>query len=177
MKWTSGMRALIGCYAATTTTAVALKWFQLMYPVLSKQTVHEFKKVYLEEKEATNKEVTVLKSRKRGQLKLLPEGIITKTIQIVKALRLKGAPVSSAVINAITKGVVMAEDRCLFTEYGGHLVFSNQWAKNILNEIIQTEKKMVRGRAITSKIPVAPGLLKEEKCTFQRKMQELVTWH
>ena len=52
----------------------------------------------------------VLKSRKRGRPKLLPEDIMAKTIQTVKALRLKGAPVSSAVINAIAKGVVMAED-------------------------------------------------------------------
>ena len=34
---------------------------------------------------------------------------MAKTIQTVKALRVKGAPVSSAVINAIAKGVVMAE--------------------------------------------------------------------
>ena len=34
---------------------------------------------------------------------------MAKTIQTVKALRVKGAPVSSAVTNAIAKGVVMAE--------------------------------------------------------------------
>ena len=34
---------------------------------------------------------------------------MAKTIQTVKALRVKGAHVSSAVINAIAKGVVMAE--------------------------------------------------------------------
>ena len=28
-----------------------------------------------------------------------------------------------------------------------------------------------------SMVPLAPGLLKEEKNTFQRKIQELVTWH
>ena len=75
--------------------------------------------------------MTVLKSRKHGRTKLLPKDIMAKTIQTVKALRLKGAPVSSAVINAIAKGV-MAEDRCLLTEYGGHLAFSDLWAGNIL---------------------------------------------
>ena len=177
MKWTCKIRAEIGCYAATTTTAAAVKRYQLTYPTLSKQTVHEFKKAYLKEKEVTNKEVTVLKSRKRGRSKLLPEDIMAKTIQTVKALSLKGAPVSSAVINAIAKSVVMAEDRCLLTEYGCHLAFSDQWARNILNEIIRTEKKMVRKINTTSKVPVAPGLFKEEKFTFQRKIQELVTWH
>ena len=35
---------------------------------------------------------------------------------------------------------------------------------------------MVRRMATTSKVPVAPGLFKEERFTFQRKIQELVTW-
>ena len=59
----------------------------------------------------TNKEVTILKSRKRRRSKLLAEDIIAKTIQTVKALRLEGGPESSAVINAIARSVVMAEDR------------------------------------------------------------------
>ena len=177
MKWTSEVRAEIGRYAATTTTAAALKQYQLTYPTLSKQTAHELKKAYLKEKEVTNKEVTILKSRKCGQPKLLPEYIMAKTIQTVKALHLKGAPVSSPVINATAKDVVVVQDRCLLTEYGGHLVFSDQWVRNILNEIMQTEKNMVRKIATTSKVPVSPGMLKEEKFTFQRKIQELVTWH
>ena len=65
----------------------------------------------------------------------------------------------------------------MLTEYGDHLAFSDQWAKKILNEIMPTEKKMVRRITTTSKLPVAPGLLKETKFTFQRKIQELVTWH
>ena len=103
-----------------------------------------------------------LKTRKRERpAKLLPEEIINKTIKTLLDLRLKGGPVSSAVINAIARGIVMAEDRCLLTEYGGNLAFSDQWARNILNEIMLTEKKMVRRLATTSKIPVAPGRLKE----------------
>ena len=83
-----------------------------------------------------------------------------KTIQTIKVLRLKGAPVSSPVINAMAKSVVMAEDRCLLTEYGEHLAFSNQWARNILKEIMRTEKMMVRRITTTSKVPIALGLLK-----------------
>ena len=104
------MRTEIGRYAATTTTAAVVKRYQLTYPTLSKQTVHEFKNAYLKEKEVTKK-VTVLKSRKHGRTKLLPKDIMAKTIQTVKALRLKGAPVSSAVINAIAKGVMKYLER------------------------------------------------------------------
>ena len=177
VKGTSGMFAEIGRYAATTTTASVVKRYQLTYPTYSKQKDHEFKKAYFKEKEATNKEVTLLKSRKGGRPTLLPKDIMAKTIQIVKFLGLKGAPVNSAAINAMSKIVVMAEDRCLLTEYGGHLVFSDQWARNTLNEIMQTEKKMVRRIATTTKVPVAPGLLKQERFSFQRKIRELVTWH
>ena len=116
-----------------------------------------------------------MKSRKRRRSKLLAEDITAKTIQTVKALRLKGAPASSAVINAIAKGGVMAEDRYLLTEYGGHLAYRDQWVRSVLTEIMWTEKKMVRRIAATTKVPVAPGLLKEEMFTFQRKTQELVT--
>ena len=54
---------------------------------------------------------------------------------------------------------------------------SKRWARNILNEIMRTEKKMVRRMATTSKIPVARGLLREDKYTFQRKINELIKWH
>ena len=121
--------------------------------------------------------MTGLKSTKRGPAKLLPVDIIAKTIQTVKALRFKGAPVSSVVINVLAKGVAMAEDGCLFTEYGGHLIFSNQWTRNILSEVMRTEKKMVRRIVTTLKVPFAPGLLKEENFTFQKKIEQLVTCH
>ena len=125
------MRAKIGYYAVATTTAVAVKRYQLTYRTLSKQTIHGFKKAYLKEKEATNKEVTVMTSKTRGQPKLLSEDIMAKTIQTVEAVRLNAAQVSSAVINAIVKGVAMAENRCLVLKYEGHLCFSYHWARNL----------------------------------------------
>ena len=84
--------------------------------------------------------MTFLKSRKHGEAKLLSEDIMAKTIQTVKAFRLKDDPVSSAVNNARAKGVVvvMAEDQCLLTEHGGDLALSDKWAKNKLNELLWT---------------------------------------
>ena len=67
-----------------------------------------------------------MKSRKRGQPKLLLVNIPAKTIKTVKALRLNGASVSSAGINATAKGVVMAEDRCFLTDYEDYLAISDQ---------------------------------------------------
>ena len=42
----------------------------------------------------------------------------------------------------------------------------------IMNDIMR--KEMAEWIATTSKIPVAPDLLKEEKFTFQRKIHELL---
>ena len=74
---------------------------------------------------------------------------MSKTIKTIKALRLRGAPVSENVINAIAKGiVVVTNDRCLLVENGGHLCLSKQWARNILNEIMRTEKSTSNGNHI-----------------------------
>ena len=100
-----------------------------------------------------------------------------KVIQKIKALHLKGAPISYIVINAIAKGITVANDRTMLVEHGGHLQFTDNWARNVLNEVQRSEKKMVKQMAMTSKIPVAPGLPKEEQLTFQQKIQALIKWY
>ena len=97
-----------------------------------------------------------------------------KTIETVGSLRLKGAPISSSIINAIAKGIVIANDRILLVENGGHLSFSDNWARNIRNEMERNGKKTQRRMATTCKIPVAPALLEEEKFMFQRNIVTLV---
>ena len=176
-KYSPEQKAEIGRYAANTNIASAVRKYQADFPNLRKQTVYEFKKAYLKKKESTGKEVTILKAKKRGRPKLLPEEIMKKAIQTIKALRLKGAPISYNIINAIAKGIVVANDRTMLVENGGHLQFTDNWARNVLNEVQRSEKKMVKRMATTSKIPVAPGLLKEEQLTFQRKILALIKWH
>ena len=41
----------------------------------------------------------------------------------------------------------------------------------------QEGKKMCRQKATTEKIPVAPGLLKEAKLHFQRRIKQMQEWH
>ena len=137
---------------------------------MRKQTVYEFKIAYLKQEESSGKEFIILKAKIRGCPKLLPEEIIKKAIQGIKALRLKCAPISYNVINAIAKGIVVANDRTMPVEHGGHLQFTDNWPQIVFNEVQRSEKKMVKQMATTSKIPVAPGLLKEEQLTFQRKI-------
>ena len=160
-RYSPEQKAEIGRYAASTNIASAVRKYQADFPNLRKQTVYEFKKAYLKQKESSGKEVTILKAKRRGRPKLLPEEIMKKAIQTIKALRLKGAPISYNVINAIAKGIVVANDRTMLVEHGGHLQFTDNWARNVLNEVQRSEKKMVKRMATTSKIPVAPRLLKK----------------
>ena len=51
--------------------------------------------------------------KKTGWPTLLPENLMKKVIETVASLRLKGAPVSAAVIRAVARGVIMANDRLL----------------------------------------------------------------
>ena len=106
----------------------------------------ELKKTYLKHKESSGKEVTILKAKKRGRSKLLPEEIIKKAIQAIKALRLKGASISYNAINAVAKGIVVTNDTTMLVGHGGHLKFTDNWAGNVLNEVQRSEKKMVKRR-------------------------------
>ena len=100
-----------------------------------------------------------------------------KTIETVNALRLKGAPVSASVINSVAKGIILANDSSLLTENGGPISLSNDWARNILYRMDKEGRKMTRRMATTSKIPVSPGLLKETKLDFQRKIKGIQSRH
>ena len=68
-----------------------------------------------------------------------------KAIQTIKALRLKDVPISYNVINTIAKGIVVANDKTMLVEQVRHLKFTDNWARNVLNEVHQSEKKIVKG--------------------------------
>ena len=147
-----------------------MKHFAGEYLNLKKQTVFEFKKAY-EKLKPSQQDVTKTDSKKRERPKLLPEDLMKKTVETMQSLQLKGAPISSSIINAI------ANDRMLLVENGGHLSFSDSWARNIRNEMERNSKKMKRRMATTCTIPVAPALLEKEKFMFQRNIITLVKKH
>ena len=117
------------------------------------------------------------KLNKRGRPSLHPEEIINKTIQLVKALRLKGAPISTTVITSIAKGIIEANDRTILVENGGYLTLNNQSGQNVLYRIRKDGKKMTWRKGTTDKIPVSPGLIKEAKLNYQRMIKQLQSWH
>jgi len=108
---------------------------------------------------------------------LLPTDVIEKTIKMVKYLRLKGVPVSSSVICAIARGMIMANDRSLLVENGGSIQLNRNWARKILYRMETTGEKLVRRMGTTSKIPVSPSFLSETKLDYQIRYKSLQQWH
>jgi len=109
--------------------------------------------------------------RKCGRPALLLEDLMKKTIETIQALRLKGALVTAAVISAIAKGIVMANDRTILVEHGRYLSLTYDWGRNVLYCMERKGKEMTMRMATTEKISAALGLLKEAKLLFQRKIK------
>ena len=111
--------------------------------------------------------------KSRGRPTLLPETLTKKTIDTITVLRLRGAPVTSSVINAVAKGIVQANDKTLLVKNGGHLSLLNDWARKVLYRMDTLGRKMTRRIATTARVPVALALLAETKLDFQRRIRQL----
>ena len=92
-------------------------------------------------------------------------------------MRLRGAPVSSAVIRDVARGVIIANDRSLLLENGGYIDLSTDWSRQVLYHFETLGRKMTSCMTTTAKIPIAPALLNETKLDFQRKIKSLQAWH
>ena len=73
----------------------------------------------------------------------------------------------------VTTPSILGNDRSILAENGGYLKLSNDWARKILYKMETLGRKMTRQLATTSKAPIAPGVLKETKLHFQRKIKQL----
>ena len=76
--------------------------------------------------------MTLIAKNPRSLPTLLPEERMAKTIDVVSSLQLRGAPVSSAFITAMAKGIITANDRSRLVENGGTLSLTKDWATQIL---------------------------------------------
>ena len=86
----------------------------------------------MQAREAAHGPVSELSVRDRGRPPLPPDDVMTKTIETIQALQLKGAPATAPVINAIVKGIVMTNDRTILVEHGGYQSLSYDWGRNVL---------------------------------------------
>ena len=175
--WIPQQRLEIDEHAAKIGNASTVRFLSSKYLRLTKQSITEFKKAYNEGKQkgADLSEGIVMKSK--GRPTLLPKTLMKKTIDTISALRLRGAPITSSIINAVAKGIVQANGRTLLVENGGHLSLLNDCAGKVLYRMDTLGRKMTQRIATTARIPVAPALLAETKLYFQRKIRQLQSWH
>ena len=137
-KYAKTDRAEIGCYAVNHGVASAVRKFKGKFPAIKQQSVSNFKLKHLElQRKGPSASVTEIESKNRGRPNLLPDDLMAKTIDIIKALRLKAAPVSYSVMAAVARGIVMSDHRNLLVENGGHLSFSDDWARRIIYRLLK----------------------------------------
>ena len=79
--------------------------------------------------------------------------------------------------NAVAKRIVMANDRSLLVENGGHISLNNDGARKILHKMDREGRTMGCRMGTTAKIPIAPALLREVKLDCQRKFKYIQEWH
>ncbi len=119
-RWTDGDRLAIGEYANTHTIKRTVEKFTSKYPSLTRQTVRNFKAVYIEHTKKVQElvsiqpDVDVTKielptTKKRGRPTVLPQKVLDLCVQLIDSLRLKGAVISGSVIKGIVVGVIEAK--------------------------------------------------------------------
>ena len=115
--------------------------------------------------------------KKTGRTALLPAEVIQKVVDLISALRLKGAPVSSSVICSVARGAILVNDRSLLLGNGGRINLNIDWSRQVLYQFDTIRRKMSCRMVTSAKIPIATALLNETKFDFQRKIKEMQAQH
>ena len=84
---------------------------------------------------------------------------------------------SAAIIRAVARGVIIANDRSLLLENCAQIDLSTDWSRQVLYRFEKLGRKMISHMATTAKTPIAPALLSEAKLNFQPKIKELQASH
>ena len=115
------------------------------YPGLKWQIVSNFKLANLELKKKQDKaddDVKEMVKKKTDRPTLPPATLMQKVIKLVSPLRLKGAQVPSFVICSVARGVILANDRSLLLENGGHIDLNIDWSLQVLCRFDAIGRKM-----------------------------------
>ena len=107
-------------------------------------TVRNFKKAYLKELQVRKDPDEVhLKEKECGHPLLLGE-LDCKVQKYVQQLRMAGGIVSTAIIMAAAKGIVLHHDKALLREHGGALEIGKSWAESLMSRMQSVKLKATR---------------------------------
>ena len=173
--YTGEERARIGRFAAENGNASALKRFRGDFPDLSESTVRGFKTKYMylaaTKKMQTGEIVISIESQKRGRPLTLGE-LDSAAQRYVRALRKTGIPVSLEIIIGEARGIVVARDRTLLQEHGGHIALTRGWALSLMKRM-----GLVKRRGSTQAKKSSSAEYQHLRSTYLRQISGIVAVH
>ena len=181
-------RLQIGKYAAENSPSAAVRKFSpSLSRKLNESTVRGFKKDYLKEignrkrklvyedsteSDETDLEILELPTKKRGRKLMMGEELDTLIQKYINAVRNSGGVINTAIVKAAARGLVIAKDRTLLVENGGHINITRDWALSLMNRM-----NMVKRKGTTSKNATKNENFEQEKDKFLQKIQERARQH
>ena len=176
-KYTSKERADIGRYALSNgVQAAKLKFSREMKVKINESTVRLFKNQYKLELEAkragaefeSDTTISVLNVKKRGRKLLLGDKTDLMVQKYIADIRRVGGAVSTAIVRAGARGILLSQDRTRLAEFGGPATLSKAWATSLLKRMNFTKRRS------TTKYSVPPENFLQEKNKFLQQIVDIV---
>ena len=152
-RYSPSIRADIGKYACQHgITAAAIYFSKKLENEVCTSTVQSIKKAYLEgvrEKRLALDEgdVTSLPSKKRGRPIMLGKELDQKVQMYLHKVREGGGVVTARIAIAAARGIILAADRSMLAEFGGHINLTTQWAYSLLGRMHFVQRKSTTAKS------------------------------
>ena len=165
----SEQRAKIARYAVEHGVARAAKHFTgKLCKNVNESTVWSLKKTYMKMSKGESStasddtdscsEITVMEKKARGPPTLL--GKYEKEVEdYIHSIRLSGGVVNRSILIATARGIIINKEKCILSEFGGHVELSRSWAQSFLRRLGYVKRK---GTKAARKVPENFDMLKME---------------
>ena len=130
-------------------------------------TVRRFKNI-CKKRKLDIEDVDKLPVAKRGRKVMLGEAMDKEVFSLLVELRNSGAVVNSAITKAVARGYLLAKDRSLLREFGGHIELTKDWAISLLRR-----NNFVKRRG-SAAIKVKPSDLETLRSKFIEDVKNLI---
>ena len=161
--YTPEQRAKVAKYAIDNGVMNAARKFEV-----SESTVRNFKRKLVAMAPEEMAEVKTLEIRQRGRPLLL--GQYDKEVcAYVQAIRKSGGIINNNIVRAGARGIIMAHNKALLPEYGGHIVLDKPWGVSLLKRLGYTKRKGTRAARKN------PENFEEISTEYKQRIGKLIT--
>lgn len=175
-RYSPVVRADIGKYSSQHGVRKAARFFsRKLDRKISETTVRSIRDSYRTElkckrDDGDSGDVDALPLRKRGRKLLLGEDIDEMVQSYLRKIRKSGGSVSATIVVAAARGILLASDRSMLAEFGGHVELKRHWAYSLLKRM-----GFVRRKATTAKSKQSIAEFAELKRSFLADVVATVT--